>query len=82
MNAKRFLEIKQKYKALEKKKIENEAGKKSILKRLKEEFDLNNIEEAEVFVSSLKEKIENDEKRRDFLMQKIEDAIDWDEINV
>jgi len=81
METREFEELKKKHDILIKKKTENEAEMKSILKRLREEFEANNIEEAEVLVEKLEEKIENDTAQLDSIIKRIKKAVDWESIN-
>jgi ribosomal protein S20 len=75
---KEFEALQKKHKVLEKRKIENETGIKTILRRLKDEFDTNSVEEAETLIQQLEDKIEMDEKRFDDVVGKIKKAVDWE----
>ena len=80
METQEFEKLKKKHAVLEKRKTENEAEIKSILKRLKDDFALSTIEEAETELHNLEKQIEEDEKKYGVLMQEIRDAVDWDSI--
>lgn len=81
METREFEQLKKKHDILIKKKTENEAEIKSILKRLKEEFEAVSIEEAELLVEKLEEKIENDTAQLDSVVKRIKKAVDWESIN-
>ena len=80
METQEFEKLKKKHAVLEKRKTENEAEIKSILKRLKDDFALSTIEEAETELHNLEKQIEEDEKKYGILMQEIREAVDWDSI--
>lgn len=75
---KEFEVLQKKQKVLEKRKTENETEIKTILRRLRDEFDTNTIEEAEALIQQLEDKIETDTKRFDNVVEKIKKAVDWD----
>ena len=81
METREFEQLKKKHAILDKKRTENEAEIKSILKRLKDEFESNNIEEAELLVEKLEEKIENDTAQLDSVVKRIKKAVDWESVN-
>ena len=81
METREFEQLKKKHAILDKKRTENEAEIKSILKRLKDEFESNNIEEAELLVEKLEEKIESDTAQLDSVVKRIKKAVDWESIN-
>lgn len=77
-----FEDIIKKYKNLEKKNIEDKAELKVINKRLKEEFNCDSIEELQEKLNDMKEEKEHDEKKKNKLMEKLENITDWNEIEM
>ena len=75
-------EILKKFKYLEKKDIEYQAELKNIDKRLKEELECSDLEEAKNKRTKINDKIEESKKRRKILLEKIEKVTDWDEIEI
>jgi hypothetical protein len=73
-------DIIKKYKALEKKNIEDKAELKVLDKKLKDDFNCGSLDELKERLESINKEKDLNEQRRDKLMDRLKNIIDWDSI--
>ena len=80
MDAKRFSELQEKVAKLTKEVTMAEGANAELMKRLKEEHNINSVEELEKEISKFQKDIEDKKETMEALSEKLENMVDWDKV--